>query len=147
MAAKEVRLHEAVTAAVDRHEKVNEEYERVIEKVENLKMLRQDVVMTDEEMIDLVKDIDGMKVKIEKSKNDMKGATSAFRGAHSVTLEVLGSADEVKFTDGRFSWKGPREVKCMFCNMEFDGHELCRKCILRYHWHEVQIEVSIHVII
>ena len=56
MADKEVRLQEAVTEAVDRNEKVNEEYERVIEKVENLKkMLRPGAVMTDEEMIDLVK--------------------------------------------------------------------------------------------
>ena len=147
MANNEVRLQEAVTEAVDRHEKVNEEYERVIQKVENLKMLRPGVVMTDEEMIDLVKDIDGLKAEMEKSKHDMKGATSAFMGAHSVTLEVLGSAVEVKFTDGIFSRKGPREVKCMLCNMESDAHELCRKHILRYHWHEVQIEVSIHVII
>ena len=115
MADKEVRLQEAVTEAVDRHEKVNEEYERVIEKVENLKqMLRPGVVMTDEEMIDLVKDIDGLKAEMEKSKHDMKGATSAFMGAHSVTLEVLGSAGEVKLMDGRFSRKGPWEVKCMF---------------------------------
>ena len=77
----------------------------------------------------------------------MKCATSAFMGAHSVTLEVLGSAGEVKLTDGRFGRKGPWEVKCMFCRMEFDGHELQRKHILRYHWNEVQIEVSINVIL
>ena len=97
MADKEVRLQEAVTKAVDRNEKVNEEYERVIEKVENLKkMLRPGVVMTDEEMIDLVKDIGGLKAEIEKSKHYMKGATCAFMSAHSVTLEVLGSAGKVK---------------------------------------------------
>ena len=60
MADKELRLQEAVTEAVDQNDKVHEEYERVIEKVENLKkMLRPGVVMTGEEMIDLVKDIDG----------------------------------------------------------------------------------------
>ena len=104
-------------------------------------------MMSDEENIDLVKDIDGLKAEMEKSKDNMKGATSAFMGAHSVTLEVLGSAGEVKLTDGRFSRKGQWEVKFMFCNMEFDRHELCRKHILAYHWHEVQIEVSIHVTI
>ena len=123
-----------MTEAIDRNEKVNEEYERVIEKVENLKkMLRPGVVMTDEEMIDLVKDIDGLKAEMEKSKHEMKSATSAFMGAHSVTLEVLGPAGEVKLMDGRFSRNGPWEVKCMFCKMEFGGHELRRKHILRYH--------------
>ena len=52
---KEVRLQEAVTEAIDRHEKVDEEYERVMKKVENLKqLLRPGVVMSDEEMVDLV---------------------------------------------------------------------------------------------
>ena len=107
MSDKEVRLQEAVTEAVDRHKKVDEEYERVMTKVENLQqMLRPGVVMSDEEMIDLVKDIDGLKVEREKSKDNMKGATSAFMGAHSVALEVLDSAGEVKLTDGGFSRKG-----------------------------------------
>ena len=87
-------------------------------------MLWPGVVMTDEEMIDLVKDIDLLKAEMEKTQHVMKGATSAFMGAHSVTLEVLGSAGEVKLTDGRFSRKEPQEVKCMFCTMQFNGHEL-----------------------
>ena len=107
MSDKEVRLQEAVTEAIDRHEKVDDEYETVMKKVENLQqMLRPGVMMSDEEMIDLVKDIDGLKAEMEKSKDNMKGATSAFLGAHSVTLEVLGSAGEVNLTDGRFSRKG-----------------------------------------
>ena len=121
MSDKEVRLQEAVTEAIDRHEKVDEEYERVMKNVENLKqMLRPDVVMSDEEMVDLLKDINELKAEMQKSKDNMKGATSAFMGAHSVTLEVLGSAGEVKLMDGRFSRKGRCEVKCMFCHMEFD---------------------------
>ena len=87
-------------------------------------MLRPGVVMTDGEIIDLVKDIDGLKVEMEKIQDAMKDAKSAFMGAHSVMLELLGSAGEVKLTDERFSRKGPWEVKCMFCTMEFDGHEL-----------------------
>ena len=88
MSDKEVRLQEAVTEAIDRHEKVDEEYERVMKKVENLQqMLRPGVVMSDEKMNDLVKDIDGLKPEMEKSKDNMKGATSAFMGAHSVTLK------------------------------------------------------------
>ena len=107
MSDKDVRLQKAVTEAIDRHEKVDDEYERAIKKVENLKQLwRPGVVMSDEEMVDLVKDIDGLKAEIQKSKDNMKGATSAFMGAHSVTLEVLGSAGEVKLMDGRFSRKG-----------------------------------------
>ena len=35
----------------------------------------------------------------------------------------------------------------MFCHMEFDQHDLCRRHILIYHWHDLQIEVSMHVII
>ena len=120
----------------------------MIEKVENLKkMLRLGVVMTDEEMIDLLNDIDGLKAEMEKSQDAMKGSTSAFMGAHSVTLEVVGSAGEVKLMNERFSRKGPWKVKCMFCTMQFDGHELQRQHILKYHWNEVQIEVSINVIV
>ena len=102
MSDKEVRFQEAVTEAIARHEKVDEEYERVIKKVENLKLLRPDVVMSDEEMVDLVKDIGGLQAEMQKSKNNIKGAKGAFMGAHSVTLEVLGSAGEVKLMDGRF---------------------------------------------
>ena len=106
MSDKEVRLQEAVTEAIDRHERVDKEYETVMKKVENLQqMLRPGVVMSDEEMIELVKDIDGLKAEMEKSKDNIKGATSAFLGAHSVTLEVLGSAGEVKLMDGKFSRK------------------------------------------
>ena len=84
MSDKEVRLQEAITEAIDRHEKVDEEYEIVMKKVENLQqMLRSGVMMSDEEMIELVKDIDGLKAEMEKSKNNMKGATSAFLGVHS----------------------------------------------------------------
>ena len=109
-------------------------------------MLRPGVVMSDEKMIDLVKDIDRLKAEMEKSKDNMKGTTSALIGVHSVTLEVLGSAGEVKLMDGRFSRKGGWEVK-LFCNMEFDQHDLCRRYILTYHLHDVQIEVNMHVII
>ena len=134
MADKVLRLPKAVTETVEWNDEVNEEYQKVIGKVENLKkMLRPDVVMTDEEMIDLVKDTDGLKVEMEKSQDAMKGAQSAFMDAYSVMLEVHGSAGEVKLTDERFSRKGPWEVKCMFCTMEFDGHELWRKHILKYH--------------
>ena len=78
--------------------------------------------MTDEDMIDLVKDIDGLKAEMEKNQYAMIGAQSAFMGAYSVMLEVLGSAGQVKLMDERFSRKEPWEVKCMFCTMEFDGH-------------------------
>ena len=67
----------------------------------------------------------------------MKGAQSEFIGSHSVTLEVPGSAGYIKLTDERFSRKRPWEVKCMFHTMEFDGHELQRKHILKYHWNEM----------
>ena len=40
-------------------------------------------------MIDLVKDIDGLKAEMEKNQEAMKRAQGAFMGAHAVTLEVL----------------------------------------------------------
>ena len=84
---------------------------------------------------------------MEKNQDAMKGVQSEFMGAHSVMLEVLGSAGQVKLTDERFNRKGPPEVKCMFCTMEFDGHELQRKYILKYHWNEMQINVIINIIV
>ena len=67
IADKELRLQEAVTEAVEQNDGVDEEYQKVIVQVENLKkMLRLGVVMTDEDMIDLVKDIGGLKAEMEK---------------------------------------------------------------------------------
>ena len=115
MADKELRLQEAVTEAVEQNDEVNEEYQKATEKMENLKkMLRPGVVMTDEKMIDLVKDIDGLKAEMEKNQDAMKGTQSAFMGAHSLMLEVIVSAGQVKLTDERFSRKGPWEVKLCF---------------------------------
>ena len=69
MTDKEVRFQEAVTEAIDRHGKLDEKYERVMKKVQHLQqMLRPGVIMSDEEMIDLVKDIDGLMAEMEKSK-------------------------------------------------------------------------------
>ena len=50
MADKELRLQQAVTEVIDQNDKVHE-----------------GVVMTDEVMLDLVKDIDGLKAEMEKT--------------------------------------------------------------------------------
>ena len=53
----------------------------------------------------------------------MKSTASAFMSVHAATMEVLSVAGKVKYHD-RFSKKGLRNVRCMFCSMAFDNIEV-----------------------
>ena len=69
--------------------------------------------------------------------------TTQFITAHLATMEVLGVAGEVKYSE-RFSRKGPRDVRCMFCIMVFDSQEMRRRHILGYHWKAFEVTVIIY---
>ena len=53
---------------------------------------------------------------MEKAEVQIKSSSSAFMTAHLATMQVLGVAGEMKYSE-RFSRKGPRDVRCMFCTM------------------------------
>ena len=79
---------------------------------------------------------------MEKAEVQMKSHLLAFMTAPLATMEVFGVAWEVKYNE-RFSSKGPRDVRCMFCIMVFDGHEMRKGHILSYHWKVFEVTVSI----
>ena len=98
--------------------------------------------MTDEELQHLVSEIEDYQKKMEKAEIQMKSSSSAFMTAHLATMEVLGVAGEVKYSE-RLSRKGSRDVRCMFCTMVFDSHEMWKRHLLSYHWQVFEATVSI----
>ena len=64
-----------------------------------------------------------MSRKWQKAEVQMKSTASAFMSAHAATMAVLGAAGKVKYHE-RFSEKGVRNVRCMFCTMAFDNIEV-----------------------
>ena len=72
--------------------------------------------------------------------NEVK--SSAFMSAHSAMMEVLGVAGKVQYHQ-RFSSKGLRDIRCMFCMMVFDSHEVQKKHIISCHWTVFEATVSI----
>ena len=98
--------------------------------------------MTDEEQEHLVSEIEDYRKKMENAEVQMKSSSLAFMTAHLATMEVLGVAGKVKYSES-FSRKGPRDVSCMFCTIVFDTHEMRRRHILSYHWRVFEVTVSI----
>ena len=72
----------------------------------------------------------------------MESIASAFMSAHAATMEVLSVAGKVKYHD-RFSKKGLRDVRCMFCTMVFNNIEVWKRHILTAHWKVFAATVSI----
>ena len=79
--------------------------------------------MSDRELEDLVTEIEEYEQKMVKAEVQMKSTASAFMSAHAATMEVLGVARKVQYHE-RFSKKGLRDVRCMFCTMAFDNIEV-----------------------
>ena len=112
-------------------------------KVKCLKrLLVPDVKMSDRELQDLVTEIEEYQQKMAKAEVQMKSTASAFMSAHAATMEVLSVAGKVKYHE-RFSKKGLRDVRCMFCTMAFDNIEVRKKHILTAHWKMFAATVSI----
>ena len=82
--------------------------------------------MSDREFEALVTDIEEYEQKVVKAEVQMKSTASAFISAHAATMEVLGVAGKVKYHE-RFSKKGVRDVRYMFCTMAFDNIEVQKK--------------------
>ena len=112
-------------------------------KVKCLKrLLVPDMKMSARELQNLVTEIDQYQQKMAKAEEQMKSTASAFMSAHTATMEVLGVAGKVKYHD-RFSKKGLRDVRCMFCSMAFNNIEVWKRHILTAHWKVFEATVSI----
>ena len=72
----------------------------------------------------------------------MQSTSSAFMAAHSATMEVFGATGKAQYQQ-RFSHKGVRHIRCMFCKMVFDSHEVCNKHIIGCPWTLFEATVSI----
>ena len=90
----------------------------------------------------LVQDIEDYKKSMEQAERQMKSSTSVFMAAHSATMEVLGVAGKVQYNQ-RFSLKGLRDIRCMFCTMVFDSHEVRKRHIVSCLWTIFEATVSI----
>ena len=108
----------------DEKDKAQEECDLVKSKAKDLKqMLVPGVEMSDQELEHLVHDIEDYQKRMEQAEKQIKISSSAFMAAHSATMEVLGVAGKMQYHK-RFSHKGLRDVRCMFCTMVFDNHEV-----------------------
>ena len=68
-------------------------------------------------------------------------STSAFMAACSTTMEVLIVAGKVRYNQ-RFCSRGLTDIRCMFCRMVFQSHEV-RKKHISCHWTIFEATVSI----
>ena len=115
----------------------------VKKKAQELKqLLVPGVDMCDDKLVDLVAEIEDYKKSMQVAEKKMKASTSAFMAAHATTLEVLGEAGKVKYKQ-RFHSKVSRDVKSMFCRMEFSSAEVQKKHIIHCHWAIFEDTVSI----
>ena len=140
---EERRLSESVEKARDEKEKTEKACDIVKRKAEDLKMLlTPGTERSDEELQHMGSEIEDYRKKMEKAEGQKKSSTLAFMTAHLATMEVLGVAREVKYSE-RFSRKGPTVVRCMFCTMVFDSQKIRKRHILSYHWKVFAVTVSI----
>ena len=98
--------------------------------------------MSYQELEYLVNDIEDYKKKMEQAEKQMQSSSSAFMTAHAATMEVLGIVGKVQYHE-RFSNKGSRDVRCMFCMMEFNSYEVQKRHIISCHWTVFEATVSI----
>ena len=100
------------------------------------------VEMSDKELEYLVNEIEYYQKKMEQAEKQMKSSSSAFMAAYSATMEELGVAGKVQYHE-RFSHKGLRDVRCMFCTMVFDSNEAWKRHTISCNWTVFEATVSI----
>ena len=135
--------YEHVLKKLDRKEKVEKEHHLLNCKVKDVKrLLAPDMEMSHGELEDVIKEIKDYKQQMVQTEKLMEVSSSAFLSAHAATMEVLGMVEKVKYHD-RFCKTGSRDVRCMFCMLVFDSHELQNKHIISFHWMAFAATVSI----
>ena len=105
-------------------------------------MLVPSVEMSDQELKHLVHEIEDCKKSMEQAERQMKSSTSAFMAAQSALMDILSVAGKVHYHQ-RFSSKGLRDMRCMFCTMIFNHHEVWKRHIISCHWTVFEATVSI----
>ena len=140
---QEQRLLKWVENARDEKEKAEKEHNLVKCKAKDLKqLLAPGVEMSDQELEYLVNDIEDYKKKIAQAEKQMQSSSLAFTTVQAATMEVLGMVGKVQYHE-RFSNKGSRDVRCMFCMMVFDSYEIRNRCIISCHLTVFEATVNI----
>ena len=98
--------------------------------------------MSDEELVYLVNDIEDYKKKMAQAEKQMQLISLAFMTVHAATIEVLGMVGKVQYHE-RFSNKGLRGLRYMFCMMVFDSYEVRDRHIISCHWTVFEATVTI----
>ena len=98
--------------------------------------------MSHQELEHLMHDLEDYQKRMKQAEKQMQSSSSAFMAAHSAMMEVLGVAGKVQYHQ-RFSHKGLRHIRCMFCMMVFNSHEVQKRHIISCHWTVFEATVSI----
>ena len=137
------KLSECVRKACDKKDMAETVCNMVKKKADKLKpFLAQGVYIQEDELVNLVRDIEEYQKSMEIAEREMRESTSAFMVAHGTTLEVLGEAGKIKYKE-RFHRKVSKDVRCIFCSMQFQSAELWTKHIVDCHWGIFKDTVSI----
>ena len=144
---KLVELETKVKDAAIHHELAMSDNDKLKEKAQRLKKkLQKDVVLSESEYMEILSEVQEYELNVKKVEDSMKKSKTKFLEAHGTTLEVLKVSNEIEISDERFSRKGERKYKCIFCTMRFDRWELRKHHILMYHWSDNEERVCIHTI-
>ena len=140
---KVTEFRKAVNTAIKDKSEAEKYSKKVMEKAKELKKrLLHDAGFTRAQYLEIINDINEYKKQVKDSEKQMQSSHSSLLAACSSTMEVLGVSDQVKISDTRFSQRGERKYKCLFCMMRFDTTALRKHHISLYHWDSVE-KVSI----
>ena len=138
------KLEKVIQDASGKKSEVKRYNEKVKKKADELKdKLWDDIQLTDDDYMELLREVDEYEQVLKATENEMKASQSAFMVAHGTTMEVLGVAGQVKLGGERYNKKGPWKYQCLFCLMSFDTAEMRNYHTLMYHWNVMDSAVSI----
>ena len=138
------KLEKVIQDASGKKSEVKRYNEKVKKKADELKdKLQDDIQLTDDDYMELLREVDEYEQVLKATEKEMKASQSAFMVAHGTTMEVLGVAGQVKLGGERYNKKGPQKYQCLFCLMAFDTAEMRKHHTLMYHWNVMESAVSI----
>ena len=102
------KLEKVIQDASGKKSEVKRYNEKVKKKADELKdKLRDDIQLTDDDYMELLREVDEYEQVLKATEKEMKASQSAFMVAHGTTMEVLGVAGQVKLGGERYNKKGP----------------------------------------
>ena len=104
------KLEKVIQDASGKKSEVKRYNEKVKKKADELKdKLRDDIQLTDDDYMELLREVDEYEQVLKATEKEMKASQSAFMVAHGTTMKVLGVAGQVKLGGERYNKKGPQK--------------------------------------